>query len=187
MDTFLKTLRALSGVSERDFAVQAGVSRMTLRAVESGSGNCTLGTLRMVSKALSRNVVILANPDSECPSQDSTVAVSFKILRSGVESWPLHTMEMVDTFRKTLDPRLLLLPPDPSSEKRVMALLASIILSLCHEVGMVPPVWAEKLYWLDRPWFVSGMESLKASAILESPLFFRRNNIYVLENFLQRA
>jgi hypothetical protein len=40
---------------------------------------------------------------------------------------------------------------------------------------------------LSEPWFVSGMENLKASALLESPLPFRRNNVFVLGNFLSRA
>jgi hypothetical protein len=37
------------------------------------------------------------------------------------------------------------------------------------------------------PWFVSGMESLKAIAIVESPLPFRIRKIFVLENFLSRV
>jgi hypothetical protein len=37
------------------------------------------------------------------------------------------------------------------------------------------------------PWFVSGMESLKAIALVESPLPFRLRKIFVLENFLSRV
>lgn len=40
---------------------------------------------------------------------------------------------------------------------------------------------------LPEPWFVAGVENLKATALVESPLPFRRNNIFVLGNFLSRA
>ena len=50
-----------------------------------------------------------------------------------------------------------------------------------------PPKWAQSMTALNKPWFVSGMESLKASALLESPLGFRAKNIFVHENFLERA
>jgi hypothetical protein len=41
--------------------------------------------------------------------------------------------------------------------------------------------------FLPDPWFVAGIENLKASALVESPVQFRRNNIFVLGNFLSRA
>jgi hypothetical protein len=34
---------------------------------------------------------------------------------------------------------------------------------------------------------VAGRESLKAMALVESPVWFRRRNIFVLGNFLDRA
>jgi hypothetical protein len=38
-----------------------------------------------------------------------------------------------------------------------------------------------------KPWFVSEVNSLYAMALFDSPLAFRNNNIFVLENFLNRA
>jgi hypothetical protein len=34
---------------------------------------------------------------------------------------------------------------------------------------------------------VSGVENLKAMALVESPAWFRRRNVFVLGNFLNRA
>ena len=96
-------------------------------------------------------------------------------------------MELVDGFRRTLDPRLLLLPPPPGLPAELHALLASVVLALCWEAGIDPPSWARVRRFLPRPFFPSETESLKASALVESPLAFRRNNIYVLDNFLERA
>jgi hypothetical protein len=49
------------------------------------------------------------------------------------------------------------------------------------------PAWVWAVPSLKEPWFLSGMESLKAIAIVESPVFFRRRKIFVLENFLYRV
>ncbi|NCO37375.1 MAG: hypothetical protein COZ06_23865 [Armatimonadetes bacterium CG_4_10_14_3_um_filter_66_18] len=40
---------------------------------------------------------------------------------------------------------------------------------------------------LPEPWFVSGIENLKATALVESPTHFRKRRIFVLGNFLERA
>jgi hypothetical protein len=66
-------------------------------------------------------------------------------------------------------------------------LSASIVDALCHEQGVEAPDWPSAVGVLPDPWFVSGTENLKASALLESPVRFRRRNIFVLSNFLSRA
>lgn len=96
-------------------------------------------------------------------------------------------MNLVDEFRRTLDVRLIFLPPPSELDKSLSAMLSSIVLYLCDEAEIEAPTWAKKRVDLPTPWFVSETESLKAMAILESPLVFRRNNIFVLENFLERA
>ena len=96
-------------------------------------------------------------------------------------------MDFVDEYRRALDYRLLLLPPVQDLDRRLKALLSGIVFSLCQESGVEPPSWCEKEFFLDEPWFVSGMDSLKALALLESPLAFRQHNIFVLQNFLDRV
>jgi len=49
------------------------------------------------------------------------------------------------------------------------------------------PGWILEVPACKDPWFVSGMESLKAIALVESPLQFRIRKIFVLENFLSRV
>jgi hypothetical protein len=49
------------------------------------------------------------------------------------------------------------------------------------------PQWTWDIPSCKEPWFVSGVENLKAIALAESPVFFRRRKIFVLENFLQRV
>jgi hypothetical protein len=74
-----------------------------------------------------------------------------------------------------------------SRRTRERALINSTACALAAEQGQPPPWWATRPMVLAEPWFVSGVEKLKASALQESPIHFRRNNIFVLGNFLSRA
>jgi hypothetical protein len=62
-----------------------------------------------------------------------------------------------------------------------------MVVQLSQEAGVDPPPWALRDHFLDRPWFVAEMDSLRAMALVESPLAFRRNHIFVLGNLLARA
>ena len=175
-------------LSEREVAHQSGVSRMTLRSVELGSEKLSLQSCGLVAQSLAQEMALITWPhDGEMHSEYTTVAVGMKVQQSGFESWKLHFFELVDEFRRTLDPRLILLPPPLNLDSRLRALLASITLSLCDEAEFDAPNWASRSHYLDHPWFISGVENLRAMAILESPVYFRKNNIFVLENFLRRA
>jgi transcriptional regulator with XRE-family HTH domain len=180
-------LRQKKLLSERSFAESAGISRLTLRRLESGGGNPTIDSLERAAAALGRRCVLLLVPDRPAASDYCTVAASLKVLADGFDSWTIHFLELVDEFRKTADGCLLLLPPTRGLDARLEALLASIAVALSEEVGQSPPAWAARRYFLPRPWFVAGVESLKAMAIRDSPVAFRNNNIFVQDNFLQRA
>lgn len=129
--------------------------------------------------------ILVSNP--EIFPEYSSLATALKIERDGFHSWKTHLFDFVDEFRRTADARLVILPPPSSSDKRIVALLASVIQILCEELHIASPPWALRRHFLSEPWFVSEMNSLKASAILESPLPYRANNIFVLDNFLTRA
>jgi hypothetical protein len=108
----------------------------------------------------------------------------------GGVNWDMWLFQFVDDFRR--NPSLLAIPdhlirwPSP----RDAALFHAVCSSLLDEVGVPQekwPTWLSTTEWLPDPWFLSGMESLKATAILESPVWFRRNNIWVFDNFLNRV
>lgn len=182
----IKKLREIKNLSERKLAAHSKISRVTLRQIESKKATLEIQSLLPVSHSLDRQVAILGYPD-EIATEYSTVAASMKILRDGFESWKIHFMDMVDEFRRTLDPRLILLPPVADLDFRLKSLLASIASELALEAEIDTPEWSKKRHTLVKPWFVAEMETLKASALIESPVVFRRNNIFVLNNFLHRA
>jgi len=72
--------------------------------------------------------------------------------------------------------------------REVSAYIAAMVEELCFSNNLETPEWVfNKKYQLKEPCFLGGLESLKASLIVESPLSFRRRNIFVSENVLSRA
>ena len=102
------------------------------------------------------------------------------------EHWSIYLMDFVDDFRyyKALP---MLEEPIVWADERLDALLASTAEALCDELGLAAPLWLATVPACRKPWFVAGMENLKAIALVESPLRFRIRKIFVLENFLSRV
>ena len=174
------------GLSERRLCELSGLSRSAIRGLLSGSERLNMSSVIRLSEHFDSRVTLLISGESGL-SECSILASCFKIERDGFRSWKIHLMDFVDEFRRTLDPQLILLSVPSFVSLKLKALLASTVSSLCEEIKMSSPDWARRRYFLETPWFVSEMNSLVASALIESPLQFRRNNIFVLDNFLERA
>ena len=102
------------------------------------------------------------------------------------KNWLIPFMEFVDDFRRVKDIKQIA-KPYPLHNDKFDSLLASTVEYLCDEMKIETPEWVWAVPACKQPWFVSGYENLKATAIAESPVFFRRRNIFVLENFLYRV
>ena len=100
--------------------------------------------------------------------------------------WHIPFMDFVDEFRRSKD--ISQLKPLSHQNERYDALLASTIEYICNEPPQcAPPGWVYYIPECSEPWFVAGIESLKAISLVESPVWFRRRQIFVLENFLSRV
>lgn len=102
------------------------------------------------------------------------------------QHWLLYLMDFVDDFRYNKNIRAVEQPIQLSDE-RLDAMLASTADYLCSELRLQYPAWTENVPAIKNPWFVSGIDNLKAISLVESPLHFRKRKIFVLENFLQRV
>src|SRR5262245_63240132 len=107
-------------------------------------------------------------------------------IKDDPKNWSVYLMDFVDDFRYYCDRRMIEEPFELDDE-RFDALLAATAEQLCNELKINPPEWILAVPAPHDPWFVSGMESLKAIAIVESPLPFRIRKIFLLENFLSRV
>ena len=166
----------------------ASLSYKTVQLLEAGAHDPKLSTLQRVAKSLGYPPEIIDRAIAfifEQPS-DSVAIISERILLEGENSWKIWLFEFVDAFRKYKDPKYISAPPVQNLSVRITALIASVVETLCEELELNIPMWCCSALPLKEPWFVSGVENLKASAIMESPLHFRKRNIFVLENFLSR-
>ncbi len=105
----------------------------------------------------------------------------------GIRDW-VKFMDAIDSCRRerSVDPLHRLFVRSRSIRER--SLINASSRYLCSELHLsLLPEWSKLSLWLKSPWFVSGMENLKATALLESPAEFRANNIFVLGNFLSRV
>ena len=100
--------------------------------------------------------------------------------------WKLYFYDFVDDFRRRRDLQMLAEPFDLSDEK-TDALLASTVEKLCDELELEIPLWIKKIPAAKEPYFVSGLENLKAFLIVQSPLRFKKRNVFVSEDFLSRV
>lgn len=166
------------GLSE--LARRTGMARSYLYRVMDGSSVPTVDALGKIAGALGYEIEL-----RKMPPEDSIRDVSLKTIRDG--QWKIHFFNFVDAFRRTRSFRLIEDPPAPDLEERYKALLAAMVWALCDEIGVKPPGWAMLQPALKDPWFVSGIENLKALSIVETPAFFKQKNIFVLDNFLSRA
>jgi hypothetical protein len=70
--------------------------------------------------------------------------------------------------------------PAPSGDRKLDAWYAAAAEHLCFQNRLMPPDWTqEPSRFLHKPYFPSGLESLKALCIKESPTAFRRRMIFV--------
>jgi hypothetical protein len=101
-------------------------------------------------------------------------------------NWPLFLMDFVDEFRRTKDTKMIEEPFELVGDEHD-ALLASTAEALCDELQIDVPEWLGQVPACRKPYFVSGLENLKAISLAESPTRFRIRKVFVLDNFLTRV
>lgn len=185
----LAELRQQRHLSQRDLAVKASVSFRGLQLLEQTGHNWRVMTLTRVAEALGipgQGIDLTVDRFLRVPT-DSVRDISLRIVLHGFESWKTHLFNFVDAFRSTRNSELVRDPPLADLDVRLQALCASVTEALANELHLTPPSWCAGIPSLDRPWFVAGIENLKAMALVESPAWFRARRIFVLGNFLERA
>ena len=185
----IRTIRQRYGLSQRVLARRAGLSFRGVQLLESPQHDARLSSLERVGHAfgLPRSGVRRAVARVLLEPPDSLFCASLRILEEGDGSWRQHLMDSVDAVRRSRSAAELETPPAGELPERLRALMAGVAETLAAECRFDAPQWAGGVGCLDRPWFVSGYESLKAAALVESPVPFRSRNVFVLANFLARA
>ena len=185
----IRTIRGRRGLSQRALAQRAGLSFRGVQLLESPEHDARVSSLEHVAEAfgLPPSVARRALSAMLLEPPGSLFCASVRMLEDGEESWRGHLMDAVDAVRRSRSAAELETPPAAELSARLRALLAGVAETLAAECGVAAPPWTNGIGPLDRPWFVSGYENLKASALVESPVPFRSRNVFVLANFLDRA
>lgn len=141
-------------------------------------------TSKAKSAAARKNGALGGRPKQH---KEATAGQALEAVRKG-EDWRTAFMNFVDGFRRQPSLELIKNPPRRDrADPKMYALLQSICIKLCQEKDLPIEQWLTDRAFLPEPWFVSGMKSLYATALRESPVPFRKNNIFVLGNFLDRV
>ena len=185
----VRTARLRRGISQRNLARRAGLSFRGLQLLETPGHDPRVSSLDKVSSALGLPTggVSLVLERFLLEDGRSFRSASVRILADGFESWMIHLFNSVDAFRHGPEPNLVRTGPVDGLHPRLRALIASTVETVCDEVSLPSPGWCCGVEALDSPWFVAGIEKLKASALIEAPARFRKRGIFVLANFLDRA
>jgi transcriptional regulator with XRE-family HTH domain len=184
----LAKIRSKMDISQRTLAALASLSFRTVQLLESGAHDPKISTLKNVAKALGYPPEIIDNRLDLIFSLpvDSISIISERILTDGGDSWKIWLFNFVDAFRKEKNRAYIDSPPVQGLAPELNALIAGAVETLCDELKIIHPLWCSAIGHLKTPWFISGIENLKAISIAESPIHFRKRNIFVLENFLSR-
>lgn len=185
----LQKSRRERGLSQRALAHLSGLPFRTIQLLEKGGHDPRFSTVQKLAVALGapasalerRLLSLFSSPP------DSVIFTSERVVEDGEASWKIWLFDFVDAFRESRSKALIEDPPIRDTPLKILSLLTSVVESLCDEAGMEIPAWCDPVPLLSRPWFVSGTENLKAMALVESPVHFRKRNIFVLGNFLGRA
>ena len=176
----LRRARAAAGLTQARLAELAGTTQSAIAAYEAGTREPTVPVLaRMVAAAGARLAIDVA-PDSSYyrlaelardvaatdPSDEARrLRLVFEFLRGAQED--KHPLVL-----------LVAAEPPPTGDVRFDALLAAIAEDLCVHAGEAPPSWVHDAgRFLDRAWWVSGLPSARAAALVHAPASFRRRGV----------
>lgn len=96
--------------------------------------------------------------------------------------------EFLDDFYAHPTPEALAAEPAPTGNALNDAYLAAVAEHLAVQRGWTAPEWVHQPErFLKLPFFAGGLEGMKAILLRESPMAFRRRQIFVSENALTRA
>jgi transcriptional regulator with XRE-family HTH domain len=188
MIQLLREVRLQKGFSQRDLALKANIAYKTIQLIEAGEHDIRLSTLEKIATALDLPLRQFDEALLQFLGYPfSILTLSEQITQEGFHSWKSHLFEWVDDFRKHPNMKLIIDAPSKNSISRTRCLLASVVETLCEEVPLTAPWWCSAVEPLEEPWFPSNSENLKALALREAAIHFRKRNIFVLHNFLSRV
>ena len=171
--------RRIKELGINSVALESGLNKSTISRYVNGAREYSFENFRKVENAA--NVIEFRNLRGRTSAREASKRVQLG------EDWRIAYFDFVDSFLITKSELLLRERPVDGLDIKSLALICSIVMQLCHEAKVNPAEWATLSLELDEPWFLSKYKSLRPISLVESPIFFKRNNIFVGSDFLRRA
>lgn len=160
-------------------AEAAGLNKSTISRYVNGQREYSLENYKKVFRAV--QLIEEAGLRGRTSAREATQRVVLG------EDWQIAYFDFIDSFLATKSEILLEQRPAEGLDIRSLALICAIVMQLCEENKVRAPDWARLSLELEEPWFISKFKSLRATSLVQSPIYFKRNNIFVGDDFLKRA
>ena len=176
----LRRARAAAGLTQTRLAELAGTTQSAIAAYEAGTREPTVPVLARMVAAAGARLEVGVPPDPTL-YRLADVARDIAATDAADEARRLRfVFEFLRGAQEDGHPLVLLVAAEPPStgDVRFDALLAAIAEDLCVHAGEAPPSWVhDPSRFLDRAWWVSGLPSARAAALVHAPASFRRRGV----------
>ena len=180
--SILRRARSDAGLTQTQHAALAGTTQSAIAAYETGTREPTVPVLARLCAAAGSRLLLDIDPDpsvhrvadlaqdistTDPADQARRLRLVFEFLRGAHEDGNAVVL-------------LVAAEPAPIGDQRFDALLAAIAEDLCIHAGETPPPWVHApSRFLDRAWWVSGLPSARAAALVHAPASFRRRGVMI--------
>ncbi len=180
--SILRRARSDAGLTQTQHAVLARTTQSAIAAYETGTREPTVPVLARLCAAAGSllfldidrdpSVYRLADLAQDISTTDSAdparrLRLVFEFLRGAHEDGNAVVL-------------LVAAEPAPIGDQRFDALLAAIAEDLCIHAAETPPSWVHAPNrFLDGAWWVSGLPSARAAALVHTPASFRRRGVMI--------
>jgi transcriptional regulator with XRE-family HTH domain len=188
--TLVLTNRLKAGLSQRAVAERSGVTQAEICHIERGEKQPSLPTLGRILDALNVGLGVTSRLLDHRFSAAEIAEVVARDVQVSEERAFRDCITLLDDLRSVTPLRLNELvasEPALTGDSRFDALIASIVDESCLQAGVNAPAWVYDPDRTTEDWLVSGLETLREAALVQSPDTFVRHGVFVLADELARA
>ena len=180
--SILRRARSDAGLTQTQHAALAGTTQSAIAAYEAGTREPTVPVLARLCAATGSRLLLDIDRD---PSVNRVADLAQDISTTDPAD-PARRLRLVFEFLRGAQEDgnavvlLVAAEPAPIGDQRFDALLAAVAEDLCIHAGETPPSWVHApSRFLDRAWWVSGLPSARAAALVHAPASFRRRGVMI--------